>query len=104
MPILIKLQRHILSLIGYQLNEGVAISLGKSLSKMSSSEDPLFVKKHEVHEVYLENNNLKDSSLQMILKGLLGHKNLKKICYASNDLGVLSLDPFIQLVSRQRPK
>ena len=63
MPILIKLQSHILSLIGYQMNEGVAISLGKGLSQMSSNQNQILLKRYEVNEVYMENNNLKDSSL-----------------------------------------
>ncbi len=63
MPILIKLQSHILSLIGYQMNEGVAISLGKGLSQMASNQNQILLKRYEVNEVYMENNNLKDSSL-----------------------------------------
>ena len=92
-PVLSRLENQVLSLIGYQLNDGLAISIGKTLDQNSRDSG-----RKKVREVYLEGNMLKDSTFAIILKGLLGHTTLKKLYYANNEFGMQSLDPLLQIL------
>eukprot|EP00347_Sterkiella_histriomuscorum_P012154 403369687 len=97
-PILVRLDKQVLNLIGYQMNEGLAISLGKTLQQIAT-RDP---KKH-VKEAYFDGNGLKDSSFGVILKGLNDHQNFRKLQCSNNEVGALSLESIGNILQKKKP-
>ena len=68
LPAISKISNNNLNLVGYNLNEGLAMALGKSLGLVPVLEK---ARKNEIKELYLEGNGMRDNMFAEILKGLL---------------------------------
>ncbi|CDW83993.1 UNKNOWN [Stylonychia lemnae] len=97
-PILTRLDKQALNLMGYQLNDGLAISLGKTLQHIQTKG-----LKKQIKEAYFDNNGLKDSSLAVILRGLVDHLSLIRLYLSNNELGVMSIEPLLLILSKNKP-
>ncbi len=84
-PIFVRIQNHVLNLIGYTLNEGHALATANYITDKKS--DPAM----NVHTLIMHNNSCKDQSFAAILEALFAQNQLKHIAYSCNQLRTKSL-------------